>query len=430
MAIEPAAGGKPEPGPHWSGAEHFPWITVIIAAAVLGGIILLAIMRHRSAEAAQNQKKGGGGSNAPVSVIIGKVAQKDFSIFLDGLGTVQAFNAVTVRSRVDGQLKKVGFKEGQDVHAGDLLAEVDPAPFRAALGQAQAKKAQDQAQLNNAQLELKRDEKLLAEKIVAQDVYDTQKALAQQLEAAVQADQAAIDSAKVQLDYATITAPINGRTGLRLVDEGNIVRSADSNGIVVLTQLKPIFVLFTLPAQYLGDIQSQQAKGALTIVTLDRDNATPLDEGKLTVIDNQIDTSTGTIRLKGEFANEALNLWPGQFVNTRLLLSVRSNSLVVPASVVQRGPEGTYAFVVGEGNKVAMTKLKVGRMDRGQALIDEGLSAGQEVVVDGQYKLQPGATVRPAQTNAAANATQPEAKQPANAGKKSDAGKKKKTPAN
>lgn len=428
MAIEPADSGRPETGPPRSSAKHFPWITILIAAGVLGGIILLALLRHRSAEAAQNQKKAGGpGAGGPVSVIVGKASQKDFPIFLDGLGTVQAFNAVTVRSRVDGQLKKVGFKEGQEVHAGDLLAEVDPAPFRAALGQAQAKKAQDVAQLNNAQIELKRDAQLLAEKIVAQDVYDTQKALTQQLEAAVQADQAAIDSAKVQLDYATITAPIDGRTGLRLVDEGNIVRSADSNGIVVLTQLQPIFIVFTLPAQYLGEIQTQHARSPLSIVALDRDNSTPLDEGKLTVIDNQIDTSTGTIRLKGTFANEKLNLWPGQFINTRLLLSVRSNSVVVPASVVQRGPEGPYAFVVGESNKVAVAKLKVAKMDRGQALIEEGLSSGQEVVIDGQYKLQPGSTIRPAQTNAPGG-TPPDTEHGDTVGKKSG-GKKKKSPA-
>ncbi len=425
MAFESAGGGNPEAGPARASKRHFPWITILIAAAIFGGVVLLALLRHRGAETAQSQKKGGPGAGGPVTVIIGKVAQKDFSIFLDGLGTVQAFNAVTVRSRVDGQLKKVGFKEGQDVRAGDLLAEVDPAPFRAALGQAQAKKAQDQAQLNNAQLELKRDAQLLAEKILAQDVYDTQKALAQQLDAAVQADQAAIDSAKVQLDYASITSPINGRAGLRLVDEGNIVRSADSNGIVVLTQLQPIFMVFTLPAQYLGEIQTQQAKGQLTIVALDRDNVTPLDEGKLSVIDNQIDTTTGTIRLKGTFANEKLNLWPGQFVNTRLLLSIRSNSIVVPASVVQRGPDGPYAFVVGESNKVAMAKLKVGKMDRGEALIDEGLSPGQPVVVDGQYKLQPGAIVRPAQTNAP-DATTPDAEHGDAVGKKSG-GKKKKS---
>ena len=428
MAIEPEGGGRAEIGPSRSPKQHFSWITILIAAAVLGGIILLAVLRHRSTEAAQNQKKRGGpGAGGPVTVITGKVTQKDFSIFLDGLGTVQAFNAVTVRSRVDGQLKKVGFKEGQDVHVGDVLAEVDPAPFRAALSQAQAKKAQDQAQLNNAQLELKRDAQLLAEKILAQDVYDTQKALAQQLEAAVQADQAAIDSAKVQLDYATITAPINGRTGLRLVDEGNIVRSADSNGIVVLTQLQPIFIVFTLPAQFLGEIQAQHNKAPLSILALDRDNSTPLDEGKLTVIDNQIDTSTGTIRLKGTFANEKLNLWPGQFVNTRLLLSVRSNSVVVPASVVQRGPDGPYAFVVGESNTVDMAKLKVGKIDRGQALIEEGLNPGQEVVIDGQYKLQPGAIIRSAQTNGP-NATAPDTGHGDTIGKKSG-GKKKKSPA-
>jgi multidrug efflux system membrane fusion protein len=261
----------------------------------------------------------------------------------------------------------------------------------------EAKKKQDEAQLGFAKVELKRNADLLAQKIVSQEVYDTQKAQVDQFDALVKADQAAIDNAQVQLNYTTITAPISGRTGIRFVDEGNIIHSADSNGIVVLTQLKPISVIFTLPEQSLREIQRQQAQGAMTVLALDRDNSTQLDEGQLAVFDNQIDTTTGTIRLKATFANPNLKLWPGQFVNARLLLSVRTNGIVVPASVVQRGPEGAYAFVVNDDMSVKMATLKVAQIDQGQALIDSGLNPGERVVVDGQYKLQPGSKVRPAE---------------------------------
>ena len=337
-----------------------------------------------------------------MTALIGTVIQKDVPIYLDGLGTVQAFNTVTVRSRVDGQLKKLSFKEGQDVQAGELLAEIDPDPFRTQVEQLEAKKAQDEAQLTFAQVELKRNADLLAQKIVSQEVYDTQKAQVDQLMALTKSDQAAIDNAKVQLNYTTIEAPISGRTGIRFVDEGNIIHAADSNGIVVLTQLKPISVIFTLPEQSLREIQKQQARGPMTVIALDRDNSTQLDEGQLAVFDNQIDTTTGTIRLKATFPNPSLKLWPGQFLNARLLLTVRTNGIVVPASVVQRGPEGAYAFVVNNDMSVKMAPVKVAQIDQGQALIDSGLAAGERVVVDGQYKLQPGFKVRPAEAPASA----------------------------
>jgi multidrug efflux system membrane fusion protein len=227
-------------------------------------------------------------------------------------------------------------------------------------------------------------------------VYDAAKATMDQLAAAVKADEAAIDNAKVQLAYTTIAAPIDGRTGLRLVDQGNVIRSGDSNGIVVLTQLKPISLVFTLPEQSLKNLRNPSA-GTMKVVAVDRDNSTVLDQGTLTVIDNQIDTTTGTIRLKATFQNEDLKLWPGQFVNARLLLSVRTNALVVPASVVQRGPEGAYAFVVGDDMKVEMAPVKVGPIDKGQAVVESGLESGQRVVVDGQYKLQPGSVVKGAE---------------------------------
>lgn len=377
---------------------------MIVAAIVLGIVTVIAMRRNQpkspaAAPGAQSGKGGGrgGGLGGPVPAVIGTVEEKDFPIYLDGLGTVQAYNTVTVRSRVDGQLTKLGFQEGQDVKAGDLIAQIDPDPFRTQVEQSEAKKASDEAQLENARVDLRRNATLLNEKIVAQEVYDTQKALVNQLEAAVKADQAAIDSARVQLAYTTINAPIEGRTGLRMVDVGNIIRSGDSNGIVVLTQVHPIYVVFTLPEQYLGQIRAHQS-GAMTVLAVDRDNSTVLDEGKLDVIDNQIDTTTGTIRLKANFQNPDLKLWPGQFVNVRLLLSVRTNGIVVPASVVQRGPEGAYAFVVNDQMKVEMTRLQVAQIEQGQALIESGLEPGQRVVVDGQYKLQPGATVQASQS--------------------------------
>jgi multidrug efflux system membrane fusion protein len=392
------ANGNKGPGesPPGHSQTHFPWITVLIVILVLGIVTFLAL-RHRQPQG--DGKKGGrGGAGAAVVATLGTVQQKDFPLYLDGLGTVQAFNTVTVRSRVDGQLNKLAFQEGQDVHAGDLLAQIDPEPFRTQVAQAQAKKAQDQAQLENANIELKRNDTLLKSKIVSQEVYDAAKAQADQFQAAVSADQAAIDSAKVQLDYTTIAAPIDGRTGLRMVDVGNIIRSSsDSNGIVVVTQLKPIAVIFTLPEQSLKQIQAHNG-AEMKVLAVDRDNSTVLDEGTLSVVDNQIDTTTGTIRLKATFPNSTLKLWPGQFVNARLLLSVQTNGVVVPASVVQRGPEGSYAFVVGDDMKAEMAPIKVARIDQGLALIENGLTPGQRVVVDGQYKLQPGSVVKTAET--------------------------------
>jgi multidrug efflux system membrane fusion protein len=370
-----------------------------VAAAVFVAAIVAGCGRESGSAKGGKQGKGGGGSNAPVAAIIGTVMQKDVPIYLDGLGTVQAFNTVTVRSRVDGQLKKLSLKEGQDVQAGELLAQIDPDPFRTQVEQFEAKKAQDEAQLRFARVELKRNADLLTQKIVSQEVYDTQKAQVDQLEALVKSDQAAIDNARVQLDYTTIEAPISGRTGIRFVDEGNIIHSGDSNGIVILTQLKPISVVFTLPEQSLREIQHQQAQAPMAVVALDRDNTTQLDEGQLAVFDNQIDTTTGTIRLKATFPNVNLKLWPGQFVNARLLLAVRTNGIVVPASVVQRGPEGAYAFIVNNDMSVKMAPLKVGQIDQGQALIESGLTAGQRVVVDGQYKLQPGSKVKAADSS-------------------------------
>jgi multidrug efflux system membrane fusion protein len=389
-------------------------VIVLVATGIL-------VFRGKSQAAAAGKSGAPGkGASGPTTAVIGTVTNKEVPIYLDGLGTVQAFNTVTIRTRVDGQLQKIAFQEGQDVRAGELLAQIDPDPFRTQVQQAAAKKAQDDAQLQFAQVELKRNADLLTAKIVSQEVYDTQKATVNQLEAAVKADQAAIDNAQVQLNYTTITAPIDGRTGIRQADAGNIIRANDTNALVVLAQLKPISVIFTLPEQSLGEIQRHQTESGLTVLAVDRDNSTTLDEGKLAVIDNQIDTTTGTIRLKATFPNPNLRLWPGQFVNARLLLEVRRGP-VVPSSVVQRGPEGSYAFVVKDDMSVEMRKIKVGPTEKDQALIETGLAPGEQVVVDGQYKLQAGSKIRAAGAAGGSNTVAGSQE------KKEKSGKKKKT---
>ena len=374
---------------------------VLLAVLVVIGVGTGLVIHTRTAAAAA-QASAGRGAVPPVPVVLGKVTQKDVPIYLDGLGTVQAYNTVTVHSRVDGELEKVAYTEGQDVHAGDLLAQIDPAPYKTLLEQAIGKKGSDEAQLANAKVDLDREMALYKAQIDSQQVYATQKALVDQFDATVKADQAAIDSAQVNLDYCTITSPLDGRTGIRLVDQGNIVHAADTNGLVIITQLRPISVIFTLPEQTLGEIHREMDKGSpdLKVLAVGRDNTNVLDTGTLAVIDNQIDTTTGTIRIKANFPNEKLHLWPGQFVNVRLLLSTRPNGLTVPAAVVQRGPEGafaTYAFVAqGEGTNLTVKQqpITVAQIDGGEALIDSGLQAGQSVVVDGQYKLQDGSKIK------------------------------------
>ncbi len=341
--------------------------------------------------------RGGGGKAGdlpPVPVVAGKVEKKDLPIYINGLGNVVGYNTVTVRTRVDGQLDKVVFVEGQEVHVGDLLAQIDPKPFKATLEQAIAKKSQDEAQLANAKLDVDRYVTLLEQKAVTTQKVDTQKALVAQLDATVKADDAAIESARVQLAYTTINSPIEGRAGIRLVDQGNVVHAADSTGLVVITQLHPIFVVFTLPEQNLLAIQREMSKGRLSVVAVGRDNNSELGKGTLTVLDNQIDTTTGTIKLKATFPNDDLQLWPGQFVNVRLLLTTKKDGIVVPGSVIQRGPDSTFAFVIKEDESVEIRPIKVAQFEDGQALIEEGLKVGERVVVDGQYRLQPGSHVK------------------------------------
>ena len=361
-----------------------------VILAVIGAIVLLIAWwscHHRASSEQSGPAAGagaggrrGGAGGGPVPVVAGKVEQKDMPIYLDGLGTVQAFNTVTVHPRVDGALVQVNFSEGQDVKTGDLLAVVDPKPYQAALDQAKAQAALDQ-------VTLKRQEDLRARNVIAQQDYDTAVANAAK-------SKAAADAAQVNFDYCYIKSPIDGRTGVRLVDIGNVVHAADLNGIVVITQLHPISVVFTLPEQNLQEILNQGgANGGLHVTALDRGNTSNLDEGTLAVVDNEIDQTTGTVKLKATFPNDQLQLWPGKFVNARLILTTRKGATVVPSSVVQRGPQGTYAYIIKTDKTVEMRPIKVAQTEANVALIDSGLKAGEQVVVDGQYKLQPGAHV-------------------------------------
>ena len=380
------------------------WIILGAVVLVLGGVYFLS---HRSAAGA-----GRGQGNAPVIVVAGTVRQQDTPIYLNGIGTVFAYNTVTVRSQIDGTLQKISFREGEDVRAGDLLAQIDPRIQAAALSQAKAKQATDAAQLQNAQVDLQRDETLYdhGRGLIDQQTYDTQKALVAQLSATLHADEAAVASAQVLVDYTHITAPISGRTGLRQVDEGNVIHPTDANGLVVIAQLKPISVIFTLPQQNLPEIQRLTAAGEkLAVIAYDRDSLKPLDAGQLAVVDNQIDAATGTIKLKATFENESLALWPGQFVNVRLLVETRKAGVVVPASVVQRGPSGPFAFVIKADSTVEVRPIQVAQLEAGLALIDLGLKPGESVVVDGQYKLQTGSKVTVAPPAGAAPAA-PDAK--------------------
>jgi len=380
------------------------WIVLGAVVLVLGGVYFLS---HRSAAGA-----GRGQGGAPVIVVAGTVRQQDTPIYLNGIGTVFAYNTVTVRSQIDGTLQKISFREGEDVQAGDLLAQIDPRIQAAALSQAKAKQATDAALLQNAQVDMQRDETLYdhGRGLIDQQTYDTQKALVAQLGATLHADEAGVESAQVLVDYTHITAPISGRTGLRQVDEGNVIHPTDANGLVVIAQLKPISVIFTLPQQNLPEIQRLTAAGEkLAVIAYDRDSLKPLDAGQLAVVDNQIDAATGTIKLKATFENESLALWPGQFVNVRLLVETRKAGVVVPASVVQRGPSGPFAFVIKPDSTVEVRPIQVAQIEAGLALIDLGLKVGESVVVDGQYKLQTGSKVNVAPPPGAAPAA-PDAK--------------------
>lgn len=331
---------------------------------------------------------------APVPVVAGTAVARDVPVYADGLGTVQAYNSVTVRSRVDGQIMQVFFTEGQMVKEGDPLFQIDPRTYQAAVDQAVATQQKDEAQLVSAKADLQRFSKLLTGGYQTQQAYDAQKALVGQIEASIKADAAAIDTARLSLGYADIRAPLSGRTGARLVDAGNLIHASDGTALVSITQLKPIFVDFTIPQSHLVEIRRNQEKAPLAVEALDANATEVLDTGKLTLIDNQVDTTTGTIHLKASFDNAHAQLWPGQFVNARLILSMRKGAVTVPATTVQQGPDGYYAYVIKPDQTVERRTLELDGFQQGQAIVTAGLAAGEKIVVDGQFRLSPGAKVQ------------------------------------
>ena len=325
-----------------------------------------------------------------VPVVAGTVNSGDVPIYLQGVGTVIAYNTVIVRSQIQGQITKINFSEGQTVKTGDLLAVIDPRPYQAQLDQANANRSRDEAQLTNAQANLKRYTTLGNQGWATPQLVETQQAQVKQLQAAIKADEAAIEWAQTQLSYAQLTSPIDGVTGIRQVDIGNIIHPTDPNGLVVVTQLEPISVIFTLPETNLPQVQQTLANGALKVVAYSQDNTMKLDEGSLDFIDNEIVQTTGSVRFRANFPNKDHKLWPGELVNAWLLLDTRNDGLTVSASAVQQGPQGPYVYVINADSTVAVRPVKVAQVSGGQALIDSGLSAGEQVVIDGQYKLQPG----------------------------------------
>jgi multidrug efflux system membrane fusion protein len=372
------------------------WIAWLCRIGLSACLIIFLIGCSSSASNTPQPTGGRGGRGQQgqvVPVAIAKAELHDLPIVLTGLGSIEAFNTVTIKSRIDGQLVQVAFKEGQQVRKGDLLAVIDPRPYEVQLGQMQANLFKDQAALKDAALNLERFQALFKEGVISKQQLDTQGSQAGQLEGAVRADQAQIDTVKLNLIYTRITAPVSGRIGLRLVDVGNIVHASDPNGLLVITQLQPIAALFTLPEDNLPNISRYMKNGSLQVEAYSRDDQTKIATGKLTTIDNQIDPATGTGKLKAVFENLDSSLWPNQFVNVHLLLEVRKNNIVVPAAAIQRGPQGTYVFTVKPDNTAEMRPVSVSLTVGNFAAVDRGLAVGEPVVTDGQDKLQPGSHV-------------------------------------
>jgi multidrug efflux system membrane fusion protein len=365
------------------------WVVVI---AFIAGAGYFGWQRYhaaqQAAQAAANAKKS---AHNAVRVTVAPVEKSDFPIYLTGLGTVQGFNTVQVRSRVDGQIDKVAFTEGQLVKKGDLLVEIDPRPYQAALDQAKAKKAQDEANLANANLDLQRYTRL--GEFATKQQTDTQRSTVQQLTAQISADDAAIANAQTQLDYTAIKSPIPGVAGLRQVDIGNIVTAASQTPIVTIAQIEPIAVIFTAPEEQLPYINEAQARHPLKVLAITTDGKKTLAEGSLAVVNNQVDTTSGTIRLKAVFDNKNHELWPGQSVSTRLLVNTLKDATVVPDDAVQHGTEGLYAYTVNQDGKAELHKIKVSQSIDGRSVVDQGLSPGQQVITAGQYKVSPGTLV-------------------------------------
>lgn len=363
-------------------------VSIILALLILGGLGYIVWSSYQKDHRASRTPP-----DQAVPVLAATPHIENVPVYLDGVGTVRALNTVTVRAQVDGKLLSVNFKEGQDVKAGDVLAEIDPAIYQAQYDQALAKKAQDEAQLANARRDLTRYQELAASKAGSAQQADTQRATVAQLEALVKSDQAAIDNAKTTLGYTKIIAPLTGRVGLRQVDRGNIVRSSDATGVVVITQLQPIAVQFSLPQQQIVRVNAAAAKGTLETDVFGNDGKTVVDTGKLTAIDNQVDQTTGTVKIKAEFPNAHFQLWPGQFVNVRLKVETIDNALVIPTAAVQRGPIGAFAYVIGADNIVKAKPITVTQQTETKAVIAKGLTVDERVVTTGFANLADGAKV-------------------------------------
>ncbi|WIW49623.1 efflux RND transporter periplasmic adaptor subunit [Bradyrhizobium sp. 62B] len=367
------------------------FVMTLITLAILSGLGYLGwTIWHQQPQQANGRNQR---PDLPVPVLAATPRIQDVPVYLDGVGAIRALNTVTVRSQVDGKLVAVNFTEGQDVKKGDVVGEIDPAIYQAQYDQAVAKKAQDQAQLANQRIDLTRYEQLAASNAGSKQQADTQRALVAQTEALVKADQAAIDNAAATLSYTKIVAPISGRAGLRQVDQGNIIHASDTTGLVVITQLQPIAVWFSLPQQQIMRVNAAAAKGTLAVDVFGNDGITVIDTGKLTGIDNQVDQTTGTLKLKAEFPNANYQLWPGQFVNVRLKVETLMQALVIPTSAVQRGPIGTFSYVIGEDNIVSAKPVVVTQQNEHDAVIASGLSANDRVVTTGFANLSDGSKV-------------------------------------
>ncbi len=372
------------------------WPMLLLCLLVL--LAIIGVIRFWPAPA-DPAGKSGRDANRPIPVLVATAERKDMPILLDGLGTVQAYNSVTIKPMIDGPLAAVTFTEGQMVARGDVLAQIDPRPYQAALDQVTAKKAQDEALLANAKLDLIRYQKLVASNFTSAQQADTAKALVAQYEALARQDQAQIDTAKTNLSYTTITAPLAGRTGVRLVDQGNIVHAGDATGLVVIAQLQPIFVVFTLPQQSLPAVARAMAAGTPKVVATPQggSKAAVLDTGTLTVLDNQVDPTTGTIKLKASFPNANSRLWPGGFVGVRVQVDTAKDAVVIPPAAVQRGPRGAFVFIVADDNRVSRQAIKTGYEDEQHSIVQDGLKGGERVVIDGASRLSDTSTVSIAQ---------------------------------
>ena len=380
--------------------QHFTRNKMLLTASLVAAAVVAAwlTLGHRPANAAAKP------TPQPITVDTAAVTQADVPIYLQGLGTVQAFYTVTVTARVDGQIDKIGFTEGQMVHKGDLLAQIDPRPNQAAYEQALATKAKDEAQLTNGKRDLERYISLQPHDLASKQTVDTQRATVDQLTAQLKVDQALIDNARTQLDYTRIVSPIEGRTGIRLIDPGNIVHAADTTGIVVVTQVQPITVIFTLPEEDLSTVAAALAAGTVKVNTMARGGGAELDEGTLSLIDNQIDQGTGTLKLKAIFKNARNALWPGQYVDARVLVRTDRKALTVPTAAIQLGPNGPFTFVVKSDSTVEIRPVKTGQDNDGMTIVTSGLNLNERVVTTNQYRLQAGTPVR---TAAAADAHAP-----------------------